>query len=169
MACKRPSTPFCDSFTPASGQRISSIFRESMIRPRERSSAPGSNARCGSARLPVSWAGRMAYKIRSPCLASPVNWSGITLLSMLSLPGPRVSTALPLPASPWVSTFRRPVKMAFSRPCCQFSTFSPTRPLNGRPVRSQCQRPSLIVSCSAVSCHGKSSSGSGLSRALITS
>ena len=47
MACRRPSMPCVEIFTPASGQRTSSIFSASITRPRERSNAPGWNASTG--------------------------------------------------------------------------------------------------------------------------
>lgn len=49
---------------------------------------------------PAQLRGQSGIKIRSPSLASPVSCSGMSLLSMLSLPGPIFSTALPFPAWP---------------------------------------------------------------------
>ncbi|GCM91779.1 hypothetical protein ExPCM17_04737 [Escherichia coli] len=147
MACKRPSTPRWVTFTPAKGQRISSMSSESMTLPFERSNAPGSKVSVGSDRLPLSCAGKRAYKMRSACFASPVSCRGSWLLSMLNFPGPKFNTALPLPACPWVSTLSRPLTRAFSSPACQLSTLTPSRPLKGKPAYGQLQRPSLTVNC----------------------
>ena len=151
--------PAAVTFTPASGKRASSSFISGVTLPHRRRSDPGCSTSVGLRMLPPITPGIDAVVEKSARLAWPVSWKRRSLSVNPTLPGPRVSTALPLPLWPAVITFSRALISVSSHPLLQSCSAMFRPPFNGCPLYGQRHSPCLMLSRCGATSHGNTASG----------